>query len=76
MKQAANLNLGVKMKKADIERMKDALREVCYRPGEWPGFVQINYCRWCHYAEQHPHHPNCVMSLVGPTPRDASSVKE
>jgi hypothetical protein len=51
----------------DVERMRMALAEVCYEPGKHPGFTSINYCRWCHYADTHPHHPDCVMAAADNT---------
>ena len=52
---------------SDVEQMKDALRALCYQPGEQPGFKSINYCRWCHYCEGHPHTQGCVMAVVDRT---------
>jgi hypothetical protein len=54
----------------DVERMRMALAEVCYEPGKHPGFTSINYCRWCHYADTHPHHPDCVMAAADKTASD------
>lgn len=48
----------------DAQRMAKALKEVCYEPGGQAGFTHIDYCRWCHYADTHPHHPDCIMATV------------
>jgi len=45
-----------------IKALERHLRALCYQPGTDHGFVHIDYCRWCHYAKGHPHHPNCIMA--------------
>jgi hypothetical protein len=49
---------------SDVERMKSAIRELCYQQGEAPGFQHIYYCRWCHYASGHAHHQDCIMEIA------------
>lgn len=39
----------------------DALNVEVFRPGKWPGFTSINYCRYCHYSEAHGHGNECVL---------------
>ena len=54
---------------SDVERLKDVVRESCYRQGEAPGFTHIYYCQWCHYARGRPHDKDCIMQIAtAPSP--------
>lgn len=39
----------------------DALNVDVFQPGKFPGFGNINYCRYCHYSEAHGHGDTCIL---------------
>ncbi len=51
-----------------IRVLEEHLQQLCYKPGEHRGFEHIDYCRWCHYARDHAHHPDCVMAALAARP--------
>lgn len=54
------------------EQIAEALRSLCYVPGHYEEIRHLNYCRWCHFEESHPHSEHCVMSLLEPQSRSAT----
>jgi hypothetical protein len=36
-------------------------KEGVYRAGKWPGFPHIQYCRFCHYAQNVQHDELCIV---------------
>lgn len=59
------------MKKEHLEE----LERIAYRPGVWPGFENINYCRFCHYAADRPHAKDCLLAERKPRKRKKCGMK-